>query len=74
MKKIICVAIIVTVASIAVWNFHQNKKNTLLSDLAMANIEALARAEIGDADYTVTVHDLHHWTCYAGGSSYCPLN
>ncbi|WP_366139607.1 NVEALA domain-containing protein [uncultured Parabacteroides sp.] len=69
----ICIAVIAIVASISAWNYNQSQKGANLSDLAMANIEALARAEIGDAAYYVKIHDLHSWTCYAGGSSYCPL-
>ncbi len=47
MKKILySVAVIATVA-IAGWNYQQNKE-VELSDLAMANVEALARNEIDD--------------------------
>ena len=33
-------------ATIAIWNYQQNKKLEQLSDLALANIEALARGEV----------------------------
>ncbi len=47
MKKFLyAVAVIATVA-IAGWNYQQNKE-VELSDLAMANVEALARNEIDD--------------------------
>ncbi|MBP3518176.1 MAG: NVEALA domain-containing protein [Parabacteroides sp.] len=74
MKKIIFAAVIAIVASISVWNYNQSQKEANLSDLALANIEALARAEIGDAAYTVRIYDLHHWICNDGGISYCPLS
>ena len=44
-KKIFGVALIAAMAVAAGWNYQQNKQNVELSDLAMANVEALARGE-----------------------------
>ena len=46
-KKISGVALIAAIAVAAGWNFNQNKNETKLSDLAMANVEALAGCETG---------------------------
>ena len=47
-KKIFGVALIAIMAVAAGWNFNQSKNETQLSDLALANVEALARGEWGD--------------------------
>ena len=47
-KKIFGVALIAAMAVAAGWNFNQSKNETQLSDLALANVEALARGEWGD--------------------------
>lgn len=44
-KKIFGAVIIATLAITAGWNFHQNKQNIKLSDLALANVAALANPE-----------------------------
>ena len=46
-KKILGAAIIAAMAVAAGWNFNQSKKEVELSDLALANVEALARGEAG---------------------------
>ena len=48
MKKIILSIAIIATAAIAGWNYQQNKQNVVLSDLALENVEALARGESGD--------------------------
>lgn len=73
MKKFIGIALIVVAAVTASWNFSLGQNEIELSDLALANVEALARKEDPWAKFRVTVHDLHSWTCYEGGISYCPL-
>lgn len=47
-KKIFGAAIIAAMAVAAGWNFNQSKNETQLSDLTMANVEALARNESGE--------------------------
>lgn len=44
-KKILGAAIITAMAVAAGWNYQQNKQSVELSDLAMANVEALAQEE-----------------------------
>ena len=46
-KKIIGAAIIAAMALAAGWNFNQSKNEVVLSDLASANVEALAGGEGG---------------------------
>ena len=45
-KKIIGVIAFAAIAVAAGWNYQQNKQDVELSDLAMANVEALADPEI----------------------------
>ena len=45
MKKIIGIAFIAIAALTAGWNFSQSQNEMVLSDLALANIEALAHDE-----------------------------
>lgn len=44
-KKISGVIIIVAVAAATIWNFNQSKNEMTLSELALANVEALATPE-----------------------------
>lgn len=44
-KKILGVALIATMAVAAGWNFNQSKNEVEFSELAMANVEALALGE-----------------------------
>ena len=44
-KKIIGVIAFAAIAVAAGWNYQQNKQEVELSDLALANVEALARGE-----------------------------
>ncbi|MBC8602202.1 hypothetical protein H8784_10800 [Parabacteroides acidifaciens] len=46
-KKIIGVIAFAAIAVAAGWNYQQNKQEVELSDLALANVEALARDESG---------------------------
>ena len=45
-KKIFGAVLIAAMAVAAGWNYQQNKQSVELSDLAMANVEALADPEI----------------------------
>ena len=50
MKKIILSIAVIATAAIAGWKYQQNKQSIVLSDLALENVEALARIEgAGDA-------------------------
>ena len=49
-KRILGTALLVAIAVAAGWNYQQNKQDVQLSDLALDNVEALARGESG-TDY-----------------------
>lgn len=50
MKKTFGTVLLVAIAVTACWNFNQNKNETKLAKLALANINALARNESGEVD------------------------
>ncbi|MDR3142493.1 MAG: NVEALA domain-containing protein [Tannerellaceae bacterium] len=60
-KKIMSIAFVVAIAVAAVWNFNQSKAEVELSDMALANVEALASGETIDP-------------CYGYGHVYCSYN
>ena len=83
MKKLFGVIAIAAIAAAAGWNFGQNQNEIELSDLTLANTEALAQGELlpGDNRYIVRVGtggsisggDVHvEINCDPGGSSICP--
>lgn len=47
-KKIFGAALIAAMAVAAGWNFNQSKNEVNLTDLALANAEALTRSELGE--------------------------
>ena len=51
-KKILGIAVMAVVAVAAAWNINQSENEIKLSDLALDNVEALARVE---ADIAVTL-------------------
>ena len=62
-KKIFSAALIAAMAVTAGWNYQQNKQSIVLSDLAMANVEALARGEyVGGG------------TCYGSGANHSDVH
>jgi hypothetical protein len=42
-KKILLLAAVVTVSAAASWNLSQNRSETALTDVTLANVEALAQ-------------------------------
>lgn len=44
-KRILSATIIAAVAIVAGWNYQQSENEMELSDLALANVEALAQSE-----------------------------
>lgn len=83
MKKLFGIMALVAIAAVAGWNFSQSQNEVELSDLALANTEALAQGELlpGDNRYIVRVGtggsisggDVHVTiNCDSGGSSICP--
>lgn len=55
-KKLIGIAVMAAIAVTAGWNFSQSKNEVAMSDLALANVDALANDESGSGD-----------PCYKGG-------
>lgn len=47
-KKLIGVIVLVAIAVVATWNYNHSKKEINMSDLALANVEALAINEGAD--------------------------
>ena len=47
-KKLFGAALISAMAVAAGWNFNQSKNETSLTELTLANVDALARAETDD--------------------------
>lgn len=47
-KKILGVVTVAAIVVMAGWNFNQSKNEVVLSDLALANVEALANGETGE--------------------------
>ena len=63
-RNIIRVALLAVFAFVAGYGVYTSQKETSMSDLAMANVEALASGESGG----------NHITCYSGsGSSFFPF-
>ncbi len=67
-KKFFATLIVAVVATFAGYNIYQSQRTVTMSDLALANVEALAWREIGDSDCrmnTVT------WVCLWGEGTGC---
>ena len=62
-------AVLAVVAGIAAYN-AQDKE--MLSDLTLANVEALADNEIGNGVWIVTVYSPSAWHCSPNGGASCP--
>jgi hypothetical protein len=72
MRKIIT-GTIVAIAAVAAFNVNMNTQNENLSDLSLANVEALAQSEsLPYPVYIVTAYSPFLWKCAGGGSMYCP--
>lgn len=65
-KKIFGAALIAAMALTAGWNFNQSKNETLLSDLAIANVEALASGEVSDTCFWSCTFD-YNYECHVFG-------
>ncbi|WP_293716711.1 NVEALA domain-containing protein [uncultured Parabacteroides sp.] len=69
MKKLFGIIIIAAIAVTAGWNFSQSQNEVELSDLALANVEALARREVG---FNCFWEDRNYVLCYNGFGLGCP--
>lgn len=57
MKKLFGIMALVAIAATAGWNFSQSQDEVELSDLALANVEALARNEGVEVTCSYTCRD-----------------
>lgn len=67
MKKLLGIIAIAAIATAAGWNFIQSQNEVELSDLALANVQALARGETDK-------HGYYNWDldcCDTGGTYAC---
>lgn len=74
MKKIVKIAFVAAFASIAGYGVYTSQKTELMSDLALANVEALAQSESGTGSCTETCYREEGWRCtriYNGNTSVC---
>ncbi|MDH6344306.1 hypothetical protein M2480_002791 [Parabacteroides sp. PFB2-12] len=81
-RKFLGIVMIAVIAAAAGWNVYQNENKVLLSELGLANIEALARGE-GDGAYNEDKVTSNYYEngvlykqsivvdCSEGGSSAC---
>lgn len=67
-KRFLSVVFITLIAVISGWNFTHNEEDdkTTLSDLALANVDALAQSEGGIVNCWLT-EDIWQW-CYPWGT------
>ena len=71
-RNIIKAALFAVFAFVAGYGVYTSQKETAMSDLAVANVEALAREEIGNGIWIVTVYSTSHWRCDPNGGASCP--
>lgn len=75
-KNILKITLIAAFALVAGYNMYTSQKSDVkLSDLTLANVEALADCEMsfsGPASYTITYIWTCSWRCSSGGVWQCP--
>jgi hypothetical protein len=73
-KKVFGAVILAAIVSGSAWNISRSTSEATLSDVALANVEALASGEsiLDYRIYEVYVYSSTHWTCNVGGTSACP--
>ena len=76
-KKILKATIVASFALIAGMNVYNAQKSDVMSDLALANVEALAGCEwnswIGEPVFHITLTGYCSWSCSRGGVFQCPV-
>lgn len=65
-RKFLGTAMVAVIAVAAGWNMYQGESNVVLSDIGLANIEALARGEITEADCDRLCRYSDTYECYLG--------
>ena len=72
MKKLVKRTVVVALAAIAGYGVYVNQKTDALSDLALANVEALANGEWGTG-FNCRWADANYWFCTPLGDGLgCP--
>ena len=71
-KKLIVGLAFIAVAAIAAWNVSINSNKYGLSDISLANVEALAVEISSPGRWSVDVISGSHWICTNGGRECCP--
>lgn len=64
-KKLIGVAVVAAIAVAASWNFNQSKNEVEMSDLTLANVEALATPELATGVDEISCNN--YWEGGMGG-------
>ena len=75
-KNILKATLVAAFALIAGFNVYNAQKSDVMSDLALANVEALADCEMsfsGPSSYHITYIWICSWSCTSGGVWQCPL-
>ena len=77
-KKILKAAFIAAIAMVSGVNVFNAQKVNTLSDIVLANVEALADAECefvlsGPMEYNITYLWICSWRCTPGGMWQCPM-
>ena len=71
-KNIIRTAFVAAFALMAGYSVYTSQQEKTMSDLALANVEALADEEIGNGTWIVTVYSTSRWKCDPNGGARCP--
>ena len=76
-KNILKSTIVAAFALIAGMNVYNAQKSDVMSELALANVEALAGCEwnswIGEPVFHITLTGYCSWSCSRGGVFQCPV-
>ncbi len=76
-KNILKATIVAAFALIAGMNVYNAQKSDVMSELALANVEALAGCEwnswIGEPVFHITLTGYCSWSCSRGGVFQCPV-
>lgn len=71
-KNILKITFAAALAVVAGVTAYQAQDKEMMSDLALANVEALANEEIGNGKWVVTVYSPTSWRCDPNGGASCP--